>query len=245
MTQSAVRSGQEENAVQFFPIGNHCSALSRDYAFQFSPPLPQCSRANRRKLAVGYLPFRIAPGRWSGFPRRRLSARRLMVAQQTTAAERLNRKRVFNRSSAHVCTECVIGVTEIASRRCFSVPGLSLAQVSLVSKRNTLRDLVLLLPFGIAGLATIFLSIADRLRPGTDQLAQLSFVFAKPWAWLLDFGAVPGLSHSTRGLGLYVLLLWIPAALYSAALWVVFRTVRYATSAHARMRHFIPHKAPR
>jgi len=113
-----------------------------------------------------------------------------------------------------------------------------------VSKRNTLRDLVLLLPFGIAGLVTVFLSIADRLRIGTDQLAQLSFLFAKPWAWLLDFGAVPGLSHSTRGLGLYVLLLWIPAALYSAALWVVFRTVRYATSAHAGMRHFIPHKHP-
>ena len=117
----------------------------------------------------------------------------------------------------------MIVVTEIASRRCFSVPGLSLAQVSLVSKRNTLRDLVLLLPFRIAGLVTVFLSIADRLRIGTDQLAQLSFLFAKPWAWLLDFGAVPGLSHSTRGLGLYVLLLWIPAALYSAALCLLAR----------------------
>jgi len=177
-------------------------------------------------------------------PCRRLSARRLIAQQWTTAPERFNPIRVLNRSSAHLCTECVIGVTEIASRRCFSVPGLSLAQVSLVSKRNTLRDLVLLLPFGIAGLVTVFLSIADRLRIGTDQLAQLSFLFAKPWAWLLDFGAVPGLSHSTRGLGLYVLLLWIPAALYSAALWVVFRTVRYATSAHAGMRHFIPHKHP-
>ena len=116
-----------------------------------------------------------------------------------------------------------------------------------MSKRNTLRRRVLLSPFVIAGIETALLSVAGRLRLSTEHLADFSLLFARPWAWLLtpwagllDWESVLN-TNWRRVLALYIVLLWLPAASYSAAIWVVLHTVDYATATHAR--HGPPHPA--
>jgi hypothetical protein len=95
-----------------------------------------------------------------------------------------------------------------------------------VSKQNTLRRTLLLLPFGIAAVLTFLLGVVG-VR--SEHVAALAFLFATPWAWLLDRGSFPDLhNHWIRALVLYLVLLWIPALLYSACLWLLLRAISYA-----------------
>jgi hypothetical protein len=104
-----------------------------------------------------------------------------------------------------------------------------------LSVQKTLTRILLLLPFGIAGTLTILLSIAARLRIRSEHVAGLCFLFATPWAWLLDRGSFPHIeNHAIQALVLYIVLLWVPATLYSVVLWLLLRAISYATTAHVR-----------
>jgi len=85
-----------------------------------------------------------------------------------------------------------------------------------------IKRLLPALPFAIAVVLTVLMSIADRFRLSEEHIAGSGFLFATPWAWLLDhdwFGHV----HSRRleAVIVYATILWIPALLYSGCFWLV------------------------
>jgi hypothetical protein len=87
------------------------------------------------------------------------------------------------------------------------------------------RRLLLLLPFVVAAVLTVLVSFADRLHLNLDHIAGYGFLFATPWAWLLD-------RPWSRGFHDLIIILWVPALLYSSCLWLLFRGARLAA------RHF-------
>src|SRR2546422_9569086 len=95
------------------------------------------------------------------------------------------------------------------------------------------RRLLITLPFAIVAVLNVLMIAADRLQLRREHLAGYGFLFATPWAWLLDhpsrFGNVHNRSLATL-IG-YSLILCIPAALYSACLWLLFFGLGYRGSA--------------
>src|SRR5580700_6851770 len=83
-----------------------------------------------------------------------------------------------------------------------------------------MRWLLLGFPFAIAGVLNTLLLAADRFH--SEHIAGYGFLFASPWAWLLDWGWIPS-RHNRLLLHLigYAVILWIPAALYSGCLWLL------------------------
>lgn len=81
--------------------------------------------------------------------------------------------------------------------------------------------LVIAIPFAIAALLTVLLVVADSLHLRTEHVAGLGFLFSTPWAWLID--RVPFAGRRWEPLVGYVVILWIPALLYSACLWILLR----------------------
>ena len=86
-----------------------------------------------------------------------------------------------------------------------------------------IRRFLITLPFAIAAVLNVFLIAADRLHLNRQHVAGYGFLFATPWGWLLDSGWFP-IVHSRSLMVLIgdVLILWIPAALYSGCLWLLF-----------------------
>jgi hypothetical protein len=83
------------------------------------------------------------------------------------------------------------------------------------------KRILLALPFAVAALLTVLVSLADRLGLNLERVAGYGFLFATPWAWLLDrgrFGA-PLIS--------YAVILWIPALLYSCCMWLLFQGIAF------------------
>jgi hypothetical protein len=88
------------------------------------------------------------------------------------------------------------------------------------------RRILLALPFVTAGVLTFLIGFADRLHLRSERIAGYSFLFATPWAWLLDhdwFGYVH--SPFVQSLISYAVILWIPAILYSACLWLLLQSL--------------------
>jgi hypothetical protein len=86
------------------------------------------------------------------------------------------------------------------------------------------KRLLMALPFAIATLLTVLLVLARPLHWHTEHVAVYCFVFAAPWVWLIErgwFGDVH--SRWAQAVVGYTLLLWIPALLYSACLWLLLR----------------------
>jgi hypothetical protein len=85
-----------------------------------------------------------------------------------------------------------------------------------------LKRLLLAAPFAVAALLNILLLGVDRFHLRREHVAGYCFLFGAPWAWLLDWGWLPH-SHSgwLRILFGYALILWIPAALYFACVWLL------------------------
>jgi len=82
-------------------------------------------------------------------------------------------------------------------------------------------------PFVVAAVLNALLGLADRFHLYREHIAGYCFLFATPWAWLLDrdwFGGVQG--RLAEALITYAVLLWIPALLYSSCLWILFRVLR-------------------
>jgi hypothetical protein len=83
-----------------------------------------------------------------------------------------------------------------------------------------IRRFLITVPFAIAAVLNVLVIAADRLHLYREHVVGYGFLFAAPWAWLLDH---PGWFRSVHNRSLmaligYVLFLWIPAALYSGCL---------------------------
>jgi len=87
-----------------------------------------------------------------------------------------------------------------------------------------IRRFLITLPFVMAAVLNVLVMAADRLHLRREHVAGYGFLFATPWAWLLDHPSWFGIVHNRSLMALigYVLLLWIPAALYSGRLWLLF-----------------------
>jgi hypothetical protein len=84
------------------------------------------------------------------------------------------------------------------------------------------RRLLVALPVAIAAVLNLLLVTADRFHLHREHIAGYGFLFATPWAWLLDrdwFGNVH--NRFLQTLVGYAVILWIPAVLYSGCLLLV------------------------
>jgi hypothetical protein len=96
------------------------------------------------------------------------------------------------------------------------------------------KRLLLALPFAIAAVLTVLLLGVDRQHG--QHVAGYCFLFGTPWAWLLDrgwFGHVR--SRWGTALELYSLVLWIPAALYSSCIWLIFAGLEMLSRRHSNL----------
>jgi hypothetical protein len=86
------------------------------------------------------------------------------------------------------------------------------------------RRLLLALPFATATVLTILVSSARHLHLRPQHVAGVAFLFGAPWGWLLEHGWF-GNGHSLwlEHLIGYAVILWVPAVLYSASLWLLLR----------------------
>ncbi len=86
------------------------------------------------------------------------------------------------------------------------------------------KRILLALPFAAAAALTVLINVADRLHLRREHIAGYGFLFARPWACLLDrgwFGDVR--SRWAQEFIAYAVILWIPALLYSGCLWLLLR----------------------
>jgi hypothetical protein len=86
-----------------------------------------------------------------------------------------------------------------------------------------LRRVVLAVPFAVAAVLTVLMSVADRFHLRSQRIAGYGFAFASPWSWLLDHDWY-GSDHSrwVDSLIIQAVILWMPALLYSFCLWLLF-----------------------
>jgi hypothetical protein len=86
------------------------------------------------------------------------------------------------------------------------------------------RRILLTVPFAIAAVLNVLALNADRFHLHREHVAGYGFLFAAPWAWLLDRVWIPDYHHHRmRLLFGYAIILWIPALLYSGCLWLLLR----------------------
>src|SRR5215475_1433541 len=93
-----------------------------------------------------------------------------------------------------------------------------------------LKRFLLLLPFFITTLLTELIVRADHLHQSKQHLVGYGFLFGSPWAWLIDSVGLPQ-PHNywvQAALG-YLFVLWIPAVLYSASIWLLFTLIERLT----------------
>lgn len=82
--------------------------------------------------------------------------------------------------------------------------------------------ILLIFPFVVAGILNTLVIIARPLHWRTEHVAGLFFLFATPWAWLLDRGWVGSVNNKwLEAAVVYSLVLWVPALLYSGCIWLV------------------------
>ena len=89
--------------------------------------------------------------------------------------------------------------------------------------------MLLAFPFGVAAVLSLLVSVARPLHWRSQRLVGYCFLFATPWLWLLNGGEFEWI-HS-RWLNIlmnHLILLWIPAFLYSGGLWLLLRIFRTA-----------------
>lgn len=84
----------------------------------------------------------------------------------------------------------------------------------------------MVLPFAGAALLNVLVCIARPPHWRTEHVAAYFFLFGAPWAWLLDRGWFGSLdSRWLQTLMGYLVILWIPALLYSGCLWLLLRVL--------------------
>ena len=98
--------------------------------------------------------------------------------------------------------------------------------------------LILAIPFIIAATLNVLGIIARPLHWRVEHIGHYTLLFFVPWAWLLDQGWIP--EFQNRWLGRvedYLVVLWIPAALYSGSLWLLMRVISRAAVASQLTRN--------
>jgi len=85
-----------------------------------------------------------------------------------------------------------------------------------------IKRLLIAAPFVIAAVLNVLSATANRLHLPGERIAGYGFLFAAPWAWLIDLvGGLPDWHNRWLSLLIgYLFILWIPAALYSGCLWL-------------------------
>ena len=87
-------------------------------------------------------------------------------------------------------------------------------------------------PFAIAALLNALMVGFEHLHLRLDYIARYGFVFSRPWVWLVNVADITNhLNVQNRWLGgfiAYVALLWVPAVLYSACVWLLLLVLRIA-----------------
>ncbi len=97
-------------------------------------------------------------------------------------------------------------------------------------------------PFAIAALLNVLMIGVEHLHLHLGHIARYGFVFSGPWVWLVNVADITNhLNVQNRWLGefiAYVALLWIPAVLYSACVWLLLLALGIA--AHRLLNHLDP-----
>ncbi len=95
-----------------------------------------------------------------------------------------------------------------------------------------MNRLLVAVPFAVAALLNAVMVGVVHLHIRLDYIARYGFVFSGPWAWIVNVGDITNrLNVQNRWLGgfiAYVALLWIPAVLYSACVWLLIVVLRIA-----------------
>jgi hypothetical protein len=88
--------------------------------------------------------------------------------------------------------------------------------------------------FIIAATLTVLMNTVDRVH--LQRVEAYGFLFAIPWAWLLDRGWFEDV-HSRWGEALmaYAVLLWVPALLYSGCLWLLLRGLDFVAHRNSNL----------
>lgn len=108
-----------------------------------------------------------------------------------------------------------------------------------------IKQLLLVTPFMVALVLNVLIVRADHLhlyREG-EHIAGYAFLFATPWAWLIDSIWSGFLDRIWRGnhsywlaaLMGYATILWIPATLYSACLWLLVSGLKFMSRRHSNL----------
>ena len=89
------------------------------------------------------------------------------------------------------------------------------------------KRLLLAFPFAVAGALNVLMWTSDRYHWPGLRMTYYAFLFAMPWARLLGEIWLPNpRSHILQLLLGYVMVLWIPAALYYFCLWIIVRVIQ-------------------
>jgi hypothetical protein len=90
------------------------------------------------------------------------------------------------------------------------------------------KRIMLSFPFAIAAALTAMLAVARHFPMRREHLAGYAFLFATPWAWLLDHNWFGGSNAAwfERFIN-YMVILWIPALLYAVCLWLLLKGIAY------------------
>lgn len=92
---------------------------------------------------------------------------------------------------------------------------------------------MLMFPFMVAAVLNVLISVAKPMQWDSKHLNGYCFLFGTPWVWLLDHGWVWNLiqNRTVDSILATLVLLWIPAALYSGCVWLILRLVRFGSHA--------------
>ncbi len=112
----------------------------------------------------------------------------------------------------------------------------------LIANSSWTNRLLIAVPIVIAALFNALMVGVEHLNLRLGYIARYGFAFSGPWAWLLDFGDITS-RVSVQNLWLrefifYVVLLWVPAVLYSVCVWLLLVVLRIAT--RPLLNHFDP-----
>lgn len=92
------------------------------------------------------------------------------------------------------------------------------------------KRILLSLPLVLAAGLTVLIIFSDRFHLRSERIAGYGFAFGTPWAWLLDHDWFGNLhSRWVESLVTYAVVLWVPAVLYSAGLWLLLRVLGFVT----------------
>ena len=111
-----------------------------------------------------------------------------------------------------------------------SRPRSTTSKAEVIKMRWT-RRLLVALPLAIAGGLNVLMISADRFHLHRERTAGFGFLFAAPWAWLLDAGWFGNVrNHILKVFIGYAVILWIPAMLYSGCLWLLVMCIKRFTA---------------